>query len=57
MMFTEQMLIGTPGKMLDWMTRYRVFDPSRIIAFVLDEADVMIDQEGSYQDKSIRIHK
>jgi len=31
-------------------------DTSRIIAFALDEADVMISQQG-YQDKSILIHK
>ncbi len=55
--FTEQILVGTPGKTLDWMTRFQFFDPSRIIAFAIDEADVMIDEEASYKDKSIRIHK
>nr|CAD2195501.1 unnamed protein product [Meloidogyne enterolobii] len=52
--FTEQLIIGTPGKMLDWILRNYI-DTSRIIAFALDEADVMISQQG-YQDKSILIH-
>jgi superfamily II DNA/RNA helicase len=38
------MIIGTPGKLLDWITK-RQFDASKIIAFVLDEADVMIGFE------------
>uniref|UniRef100_A0A915NAU2 RNA helicase n=4 Tax=Meloidogyne TaxID=189290 RepID=A0A915NAU2_MELJA len=52
--FSEQLIIGTPGKMLDWILRNYI-DTSRIIAFALDEADVMISQQG-YQDKSILIH-
>ena len=31
-------------------------DPSKIVMFVLDEADVMIDQQGQ-QDQTIRIQK
>nr|CAD2186201.1 unnamed protein product [Meloidogyne enterolobii] len=52
--FSEQLIIGTPGKMLDWILRNYI-DTFRIIAFALDEADVMISQQG-YQDKSILIH-
>ncbi|KAI3416071.1 ATP-dependent RNA helicase ddx19a [Globodera pallida] len=54
MTFTEQIVIGTPGKMLDWMMRKHI-DAAKIVSFALDEADVMIGQQG-YQDKSIRIH-
>lgn len=52
----EHVLIGTPGKVLDWATRFKFFDLSKLIVFVLDEADVMIDTQG-HQDQSIRIHK
>uniref|UniRef100_A0A1I7V5V8 RNA helicase n=1 Tax=Loa loa TaxID=7209 RepID=A0A1I7V5V8_LOALO len=51
----EQIIIGTPGKMLDWVTKLKVIDPSKIICLVLDEADVMISQQG-HQDQSIRLH-
>uniref|UniRef100_A0A8R1XSD2 RNA helicase n=1 Tax=Onchocerca volvulus TaxID=6282 RepID=A0A8R1XSD2_ONCVO len=51
----EQIIIGTPGKMLDWVMKLRVIDPSKIICLVLDEADVMISQQG-HQDQSIRLH-
>ncbi|MCP9261437.1 ATP-dependent RNA helicase DDX19B [Dirofilaria immitis] len=51
----KQIIIGTPGKMLDWVTKLKVIDPSKIICLVLDEADVMISQQG-HQDQSIRLH-
>jgi len=53
---TDHVLIGTPGKLLDWGTKLRCFDLSKIEVFVLDEADVMIATQG-HQDQSIRIHK
>ncbi len=53
---TEQVIIGTAGTVLDWATKIKVFDPSRITMFVLDEADVMIDTQGQ-QDQTLRIHK
>ena len=43
---TEQILIGTPGKMIDWAMKYKFFDIKKIAVFVLDEADVMIDTQG-----------
>ena len=48
--------MGTSGTVLDWMLKKRVIDPARITMFVLDEADVMIDQQGQ-QDQTIRIQK
>lgn len=39
----EQVLVATPGKLLDWALRFRHFDIKSIRVFVLDEADVMID--------------
>ncbi|XP_075029234.1 ATP-dependent RNA helicase DDX25 isoform X1 [Calonectris borealis] len=52
----EQIVIGTPGTMLDWCFKRRVIDVKKINMFVLDEADIMIDSQGlSYQ--SIRIQR
>ncbi|GBP59534.1 DEAD-box helicase Dbp80 [Eumeta japonica] len=53
---TDHIIIGTPGKMLDWGLKFRLFDVGKIKVFVLDEADVMIDRQG-HQDQCIRIHK
>lgn len=53
---TEHILIGTPGKVLDWGMKYKFFDLEKISVFVLDEADVMIATQG-HQDQCIKIHK
>lgn len=53
---TEQIIIGTPGKVLDWGLKYRFFDLNKLTVFVLDEADVMIATQG-HQDFSLRIQK
>ncbi|CAF94489.1 unnamed protein product, partial [Tetraodon nigroviridis] len=52
----EQIVIGTPGTVLDWCGKFKFFDPKKIRVFVLDEADVMIDTQG-HQDQSIRIQR
>ncbi|EDV23869.1 uncharacterized protein TRIADDRAFT_50410 [Trichoplax adhaerens] len=51
----EQIIIGTPGTILDWI-RLKLFDPSKLGIFVLDEADVMIDTQG-HRDQSIKVHR
>jgi len=53
---SDHIVIGTPGKTLDWLTKLRALSLQRCRIFVLDEADVMIDTQG-HQDQSIRIHK
>lgn len=53
---TDHIIIGTPGKLLDWAIKFKVFDMKKISVFVLDEADVMIATQG-HQDQCIRIHK
>jgi len=53
---TDHVIIGTPGKVLDWGCKYRLFDMSKITVFVLDEADIMIAQQG-HMDQCIRIHR
>lgn len=52
----EQIVIGTPGTVLDWCTKFKLIDPKKITMFVLDEADVMIATQG-HRDQSIRIHR
>lgn len=52
----DHIIIGTPGKVFDWVTKFRVFDIRKIHVFVLDEADVMIATQG-HQEQCIRIHK
>lgn len=53
---TEHIVIGTPGKVVDWVTKYKCLDLRHCKVFVLDEADVMIATQG-HQDTSVRIHK
>ncbi|XP_030624435.1 ATP-dependent RNA helicase DDX19A isoform X2 [Chanos chanos] len=52
----EQIVIGTPGTVLDWCLKFKFIDPRKIKVFVLDEADVMIATQG-HQDQSIRIQR
>lgn len=52
----QQIVIGTPGTVLDWCTKYKFIDPKKITMFVLDEADVMIATQG-HRDQSLRIHR
>ncbi|NWI22495.1 DDX25 helicase, partial [Sula dactylatra] len=51
-----QIVIGTPGTMLDWCFKRRVVDVKKINMFVLDEADIMIDTQG-LSCQSIRIQR
>jgi ATP-dependent RNA helicase DDX19/DBP5 len=52
----DHIIIGTPGSVLDWVMRFKAFDPKKLTVFVLDEADVMISQQG-HRDQSVRIKK
>ncbi|XP_013779903.1 ATP-dependent RNA helicase DDX19A-like [Limulus polyphemus] len=53
---TEQVIIGTPGKVMDWALRFNFFNIRKIKVFVLDEADVMIATQG-HHDQSIRTRR
>ena len=53
---TDHVIIGTPGKMTDWVIRYKFFDIKKIKVFVLDEADVMIDMQG-HRQQSVKIQR
>ncbi|XP_004641453.1 ATP-dependent RNA helicase DDX25 [Octodon degus] len=53
---TKQIVIGTPGTVLDWCFKRKLVDLTRIRVFVLDEADVMMDTQG-FSDQSIRIQR
>ena len=50
------MIVGTPGTTVDWVFKLKFFDPRQLKVFVLDEADVMVSQQG-HQEQSIRIKK
>ncbi|NXC45011.1 DDX25 helicase, partial [Penelope pileata] len=52
----EQVVIGTPGTVLDWCFKWRLLNTGRIRMFVLDEADIMIDKQG-LSSQSIRIQR
>ncbi|XP_010223797.1 PREDICTED: ATP-dependent RNA helicase DDX25-like [Tinamus guttatus] len=52
----EQIVIGTPGTVLDWCFKRRLLDLKKISVFVLDEADIMIDTQG-FSSQSIRIQR
>jgi len=52
----EQIVVGTPGTLLDWCIKFKAIAMSAIKVFVLDEADVMISQQG-HQDQSIRLQR
>uniref|UniRef100_A0A8C4SIZ8 RNA helicase n=1 Tax=Erpetoichthys calabaricus TaxID=27687 RepID=A0A8C4SIZ8_ERPCA len=56
MKIQEQIVIGTPGTVLDWCAKLKFIEPKKIRVFVLDEADVMIATQG-HQDQSIRIQR
>ena len=53
---TQQIVIGTPGTALDWIRKQRLFDPTKLKVFVLDEADVMISEQG-HKDQSIAVKR
>lgn len=53
---TSHVILGTPGKVMDWVLKYKFFDSTRIKVFVLDEADVMIDTQG-HRQQSLRIQR
>ncbi|XP_068772758.1 ATP-dependent RNA helicase DDX25 isoform X2 [Struthio camelus] len=55
-MLEEQIVIGTPGTVLDWCFKRRVLNLKKISVFVLDEADIMIDTQG-FSSQSIRIQR
>ena len=49
------MVVGTPGKVVDWLKR-KIVSPKSIKVFVLDEADNMVD-EGGFRANSQLIKK
>ncbi|XP_062450578.1 ATP-dependent RNA helicase DDX25 isoform X2 [Rhea pennata] len=55
-MLEEQIVIGTPGTVLDWCFKRRMLNLKKISVFVLDEADIMIDTQG-FSSQSIRIQR
>lgn len=52
----QPIVIGTPGTVMDWITRHKAFNPKSIRILVLDEADIMIDTQG-HKDQTVRIKR
>eukprot|EP00898_Chlorokybus_atmophyticus_P009013 jgi/Chlat1/9112/Chrsp97S08421 len=50
----DQIVIGTPGKLKNWITKTRTLPTKYIKVLVFDEADQMMDREG-FADDSIRM--
>jgi len=53
---SAQVVVGTPGKLQDWMKK-RIIDPNGFRIFVVDEADQMIDEEQSMGGQVLDIHR
>jgi ATP-dependent RNA helicase DDX19/DBP5 len=49
------LIVGTPGKVVDWLKR-RIIDPRFVKVFVLDEADNMVGEDG-HRANSLLIKK
>ncbi|KAJ6658683.1 hypothetical protein lerEdw1_019843 [Lerista edwardsae] len=52
----KQIVIGTPGTVLDWCFKLKLLDLKSLRVFVLDEADVMIDKQN-FSDQCVRIQR
>jgi ATP-dependent RNA helicase DDX19/DBP5 len=52
---TDQIVVGTPGKLLDAVQHYQL-DLRQVKIFVFDEADVMLDRQG-LADQSHRLKR
>ncbi|KAK4058052.1 RNA helicase required for poly(A+) mRNA export [Microbotryomycetes sp. JL221] len=50
----SQVIIGTPGTIIDMVVKSRVLDLKQVKVFVLDEADNMLDQ-GTMGEQSIQV--
>ncbi|XP_063799858.1 ATP-dependent RNA helicase DDX25-like [Pseudophryne corroboree] len=51
-----QIIVGTPGTVMDWCFKLKLFNLEKIRVFVLDEADVMIGLQG-HSDHSVRVKR
>lgn len=49
---TSHVLVGTPGRILDYISS-KVFDPKKLKLFVMDEADALLKEDFLEQVKSI----
>ncbi|KAM9299269.1 ATP-dependent RNA helicase DDX25 [Gastrophryne carolinensis] len=51
-----QIVVGTPGTVMDWCFKLKLLNVNNIRVFVLDEADVMIGVQG-HSDHSLRVKR
>lgn len=52
----QQIVIGTPGTIIDLVQKARILDLTAVKVFVLDEADNMLDS-GTMGEQSIQVKK
>jgi len=52
----SQIIVGTPGKVQD-LTKRRTIDPSNFTIFVVDEADVMIDEGQQMGPQVVQVRR
>ncbi|KRZ27880.1 Actin-5C, partial [Trichinella pseudospiralis] len=51
---TDQVIIGTPARVMRWMHELKCFDPKKLNIFILDEGDLMLNS-GQTREQSIRV--
>ncbi|XP_077139554.1 ATP-dependent RNA helicase DDX25-like isoform X2 [Ranitomeya variabilis] len=52
----SQIIVGTPGTVMDWCFELKLFNVKDIKVFVLDEADILIGCQ-EYSDHSVRVKR
>lgn len=52
----DHIVIGTPGILLDWALKYKIFDVKKIKLLVLDDADVMLCAQEQ-QDQFLELYR
>jgi ATP-dependent RNA helicase DDX19/DBP5 len=53
---TPHIIVGTPGKIVDWMKR-RIIETQYIKVFVLDEADTMVESGSGHRANAMLIQQ
>uniref|UniRef100_A0AC35TUZ3 RNA helicase n=1 Tax=Rhabditophanes sp. KR3021 TaxID=114890 RepID=A0AC35TUZ3_9BILA len=53
---TDHIIIGTPGRLIDMIQKHNLIDVSKLLCFVLDEADVMVSEQH-FRTMTVVIHK
>jgi len=52
---TSQVIIGTLGTTINWITKQRILSLENLKMFIIDEADVMIDEDANNSELCLKI--